>query len=254
VGFVDYFASHFLRYGGPGPLWFAWALLIFETVYVVFRQISDRLGRIPKSYALPNDRQVFAFIVGIGVFTFIFRQWFPLAFHFLHMRLAYFPLYVCMFTLGIVAYRSGWFERLEARQANLWWRVSLGAIAVAPVLLIVNAWLGYDPYKFWSGFNWQCCSYAVWEAFLCVGINMKLIVVFRDRFSVSTPFSRRMTRSAYTAYILHAFFVCGWTYVFTFFSLGRIPEIVLMWPFAVGSCFLFADGVRRLPLVRRVVG
>lgn len=252
-GLIEFFSTYFLRRGSPGPLWFAMTLLFFEGFYIVFRQVSDRVGRIPRSYALPNDRQILGFILGIGVFTFVFRQWWPLTVHFFHMRLAFFPLYVCMFTLGVIAYRSGWFEQFDARQANRWFRVSLWAIAIAPVVIIFNAWLGYDAYKFWSGFNWQCCTYAVWEAFLCVGINLKLVVWYRDRLNRSTPFTRRMARSAYTAYILHAFFICAWTYVFTFFSLGRIPEILLMWPVAVASCFLFSDAVRRIPLLKQVL-
>jgi surface polysaccharide O-acyltransferase-like enzyme len=119
--------------------------------------------------------------------------------------------------------------------------------------MVLNAVLGHDVFKFWGGFTWQCCTYSMWEPFLCVGINMKLVVLYRDRFNWSTPLTRRMAASAYTAYIVHAFFVATATYLFTFFSLGRLPEILLMWPVAVIPCFLFSDVVRRLPLLRKIL-
>lgn len=252
-GLFAFFSEHFLRYAEPGPLWFTFTLLIFEGFYIAFRQIATRLRQAPRTYPLPDDRQTLLFIVGIGLFTFLLRQWQPLTAFVFHLRLAFFPLYVCMFVFGLIAYRSDWFRLLTTKQANRWFRVSLVAIAIAPVFMILNAALGYDAYKFWGGFNWQCYAYAAWEPFLCVGINMKLIVLYRERFDFSTAFTRSMAKSSYTAYIFHAFFVVIATYLFTFFSLGRIPEIVLMWPVAVTSCFLFADMVRRLPLLRKVL-
>ncbi len=142
---------------------------------------------------------------------------------------------------------------MPVRQANRWYRVSLGAIAVMPVILVLAGALGYDAYDFWGGWNWRSYLYSAWEPFLCVGINMKLVQLYRDRFNCSTPFTKRMAKSSFTAYITHAYFIVVATYLFTFFSLGRIPEIILMWPVAVIPCFLCADLIRRLPLFRRVL-
>jgi peptidoglycan/LPS O-acetylase OafA/YrhL len=253
LGLADFFSGPQIRYRSPGPLWFAFALLIFEGVYIAFRKVADRFGRKPRAYPLPNDRQVLLFIVGIGVFTFFVRQWQPLTVFFLHLRLAFFPLYVSMFIFGVISYRSGWFTQLTAKQANRWFRISVLAIALMPAVMALNSALGNDDYKFWGGFNWQTYAYAAWEPFLCVGINMKLIVLFRDRFNVSTALTKRMAASSYTAYIFHAFFIAFATYLFTSFSLGRLPEILLMWPVAITACFLFADVVRRAPLLNKVL-
>jgi len=252
-GLVSFFSTRFLHYGEPGPLWFALTLLIFEGVYIAYRMTAGRFGRRPRTYPLPSDRQILLFILGIGLFTFFLRQWQPLTAFVLHLRLAFFPLYVAMFIFGLIAYRSGWFTKLTAKQANRWFMTSLVAIAAMPVIMVLNLALGYDELKFWGGFNWQSYVYAAWEPFICVGINMKLIVLFRDRFNVSNAFTKRMAASSYTAYIFHAFFIVFSTYLFTFFSLGRLPEILLMWPVAIISCFLFADVVRRAPLLNRVL-
>lgn len=252
-GLVDYFSANFLHEADPGPLWFTSALLLFEGMYFACRFAPHLRDRPPRGYPLPNDRQILLFVLGIGVFTFFFRQWFPPSYPLWHFNLAYFPLYVCMFTFGILARRSGWFETLGAAQANRWYRAALAAIALAPPVLILNVVLGYDEYAFWDGFNWQVFAYAMWEPVLCVGINMKLIVFYRDRVNGTSRLARNMARSSYTAYIFHAFFIVVATYLFTSFSLGRIPEIILMWPVAVIPCFLFADALRRAPALDKIL-
>jgi len=253
-GFLEFFSARFPHNGNPGPLWFTLTLLIFEGVYMAYRMTADRFGRRPRTYPLPRDRQILLFIVGIGVFTFVLRQWFDLNVFVFHLRPAFFPLYVSMFIFGLIAYRSGWFTQLTAKQANRWFHISLAAIAIMPLVMGLNAMLGHDNYTFWhGGFNWQTYAYAAWEPFICVGINMKLIVLYRDRFNFSTAFTKRMAASSYTAYIFHAFFIVFATYLFTFFSLGRLPEILLMWPVAITACFTFADIVRRAPLLNKVL-
>ena len=253
LGFFEFFTTYFGKITSPGPLWFAFALLVFEAVYVGFRLVADRVGKGPRAYPFPGDMAIFLFIVAAGAIAFLVRLWQPLTEGFYHMRLGYFTLYVFMFSFGILAYRSGWFENMPVRQANRWFYVSLGAIAVMPVILAGAGLLGYDAYDFWGGWNLRSYLYAAWEPFLCVGINMKLVQLYRDRFNKSTPFTKRMAKSSFTAYISHAYFIVVPTYLFTFFSLGRIPEILLMWPVAVIPCFLAADGIRRLPLLRRIL-
>ncbi|MCX5770161.1 MAG: acyltransferase family protein [Candidatus Hydrogenedentes bacterium] len=251
-GFLEFFAAHF-PHGAFGPLWFTFTLLIFEGVYIAYRSAADRFGLKPRAYPLPGDRHILLFILGIGLFTFFWRIGHPLNSFIWQLRLAFYPLYVSFFIFGLISYRSGWFTQLTAKQANRWFNVSLVGIAMMPALMVLNAALGYNEQKFGGGINWQSYVYAAWEPFLCVGINMKLIVWFRDRFNFSNAFTKRMGASSYTAYIVHAFFVVFATYLFTFFSLGRLPEILLMWPVAIISCFLFADIVRRAPLLNKVL-
>ncbi len=236
-----------------GPLWFAWALLLFEGAYLLWRWGARRWGLQPRARALPTDAQILAFILGIGLFTFVFRQWWPLGRDFLGLNMGFCPLYVCMFVFGVLSFRSGWFEALSVDQANRWFYAALAAIALMPLLLVLNTWMGYSAYQYWSGPTWQCYVYAAWEPWLCVGINMKLIVFYRERLNVENELGQRMARSAFTAYIIHTFIVSIFTYLFTFFSLGRVPEILLMWPFAVVSCFLVADRIRRIPLLRSIL-
>jgi glucans biosynthesis protein C len=253
MGFLEFFMTNFGEITSPGPLWFTGTLLIFEAVYLLVRFARRRVGRGPQYWPFPKDWMILLFILGAGVFTFFLRLWQPLTHGVYHVRLGYYTLYVCMFAIGIAGYRSGWFEKLSARQANRWFYIALIAIVFMPVILLVFQYLGYNAYDFWGGWNIQSYLYAAWEPFLCVGINMKLIQFYRDHFNWTTPLTRRLAKSSYTAYITHAYFIVVPTWLFTFFSLGRIPEVLLMWPVAVIPCFLCADGMRRLPLLRRIL-
>ena len=58
-----------LRYTGWGPLWFVLSLLIFTSAYLVVVNSMRRKGKI----VWPNNKQIFAFVIGIGVITFLLR-------------------------------------------------------------------------------------------------------------------------------------------------------------------------------------
>ena len=130
--------------------------------------------------------------------------------------------------------------------------VGIGEILKA-VFLILNALQGNESYSFMGGFKWQNFVYAMWEPFLCIGINMKLIVLYREQFNFTNAFTKIMAKSSFTAYIFHFYFVVFGTMVFTRFSLGAIPEILLMCLPVVVACFLFATFIRSMPLLKRIL-
>jgi len=236
-----------------GPLWFAVTLLLFETGYLLCRAAARRRARGHGPLPLPTNCQIAAFVVVIGLATFLFRCWWPAHKSVFNLRLGNYPMYICMFTFGILARRSGWFEALSRRQATLWFRVALAAIATTPVFMILNELQGNGPYEFMGGFKWQGLIYAMWEPFLCVGINMKLVVLYRERFNATNAFTRAMARSSYAAYVIHVYFVVFGAMLFTRFSLGAIPEILLLWLPVIAACFLCATLIRSMPVLNRVL-
>ena len=88
---------------------------------------------------------------------------------------------------------------------------------------------------------------------LCVGISLKLLVCFRDRLQHETPLRSRASKSAYTAYIIHPFFVVTGTWLLATAPLHPLTKFALLCATAVLATFAVSDLVRRAPLVRRVV-
>lgn len=235
---------------GTGPLWFVLALLLMSAGYVAFRMVRPG-GAEPRAF--PDDRQILRFVVAIGLVAFVVRLAFPVGWAVLGLQLGYFPLYVAFFVFGARSARSGWLDAIDARRARPWLRASLAAIVAMPAVILLGGGLSGRTADFTGGFAWQALAYALWEPLVCVGISLALLALFRRRFATATPFSMRMTRSAYTAYILHPFFVVPLTALIAGLPGGPLGHFVLLGASAVAASFMASDVVRRAPLLRRIL-
>jgi len=106
---------------------------------------------------------------------------------------------------------------------------------------------------FFGGVSWQAYAYAAWEPFLCIGMSMKLLVLFRDRLNKTNGIIRSMSSSAYTAYIIHPFFVVGGTFMLLNVPVHVLVKFVALCPLAIASCFFVSNIVRKAPLMNRVL-
>lgn len=82
---------------------------------------------------------------------------------------------------------------------------------------------------------------------------MKLLVVFRGRLNAAGGLTRWTARSAYTAYIIHPFFVVCGTYFLTYVDADPLLKFPILCLMAVTSCFLVSNLIRQAPLLRRIL-
>lgn len=251
--YPSFMIHNFIRYSGSGPLWFVLSLLIFTVMYALVRAILQKCKKELHTISPPTNPQVFAFVIGIGLVTFLVRVWFSASRDIFNLSLGNFPLYICMFIFGVWARRFSWLDKLNAKQANLWFGVSVALIAIMPLVMALGGALGGNTEAFQGGANWQAYAYAAWEPFLCVGICMKLLVMFRNRFNSENLITRSMARSAYTVYIIHPFFVVSLTFLFVGLPLDPLVKFLALCPLAIVSCFFVSNIVRQIPLLRRVL-
>jgi len=122
-----------------------------------------------------------------------------------------------------------------------------------PFVLAAGGALEGDFEPFMGGPTWQSWLYCTWEALLCVGISMWLLLRFQERFGRPGPLGTRAARSAYTAYIIHPFFVVVGTWLMAALPLPVLARFGLLSAAAVVATFAVSDAVRRIPAVRRVV-
>lgn len=252
-GYLDFMIHNFVREASPGPLWFVLSLLIFATVYVFIR-FATRI-REQEKYTLPppTNLQILVFVFGIGLITFLVRLRFPVYWAIFDLHLGFFPLYICMYIFGVWACRFSWLDNLRSKQANLWFGISVGFIVFIPVVMALGGALDGGTEAFEGGASWQAYVYAAYEPVLCVGISMKLLLIFRNRFDRQNGLTRRMAKSAYTAYIIHPFFVVCGTFLLAGLPLDPLIKVVVLCPLAVASCFAASNAVRQAPLLRRVL-
>jgi len=252
-GYLDFMTHNIIKASGVGPLWFILTLLIFAAVYAALRVVARGSRKKERAIPLPANRQILAFVIGIGLITFLVRLWFPVGWAILNLQIPYFPLYICMYVFGVWACRYSWLDSLSAKQTNLWFGVSVGVIALMPVIMALGGALEGNTEAFEGGPSWQALIYAVMEPVLCVGISMKLLLVFRNRYNRENGLTRRMARSAYTAYIIHPYFVVCGTFLFVGLPLVPLIKFAALCPLAVAACFAVSNVIRQAPLLRRVL-
>lgn len=253
AGYFNFMAANIIRESGTGPLWFVMTLLIFAIAFVAIRVVAPERNGEKSARPLPKNIHVAGFILCIGLFTFLVRIWYPVGRTIFDLQLAYFPLYICMYIFGVWACRFSWFDELSRRQANQWFGASVGVIALMPVTMMLGGAFTGGTDVFLGGMSWQAYVYAGAEPVLCIGVSMKLLTLFRDRLNTENWLTRRMAKSAYTAYIIHPYFVVCSTFLVANVSLDPLLKFLVASPLAVSSCFLVSDVVRRAPLLRRIL-
>lgn len=253
--YFDFLARYFSKFHiGTGPLWFVESLLIFAVIYVLWRVLvrstvspgqSD--GKIPGCITI----SIFALVIGIVSFT--VRIWLPIGWALgpLNLQFPFFPQYICMFIVGIAAYRRNWLVRIPDAMGKLWVCIALFFILIFfPALSVLG---GANVTSFTGGLHWQCFGYAVWEQFTGVAMIIALLFLFRKWFNRQGSVSKAMSASTYTAYIIHAPVVVLVTLAMRNISLYPLLKFALAVLIAVPLCFAFGNFIRQLPLARRIL-
>jgi hypothetical protein len=251
--YFDFMIHNIIRESGVGILWFVLVLLIFAAVYVALRVTARGSEKKRRTVPLPTNRQILVFVIVVGLITFLVRLRFPAGWEILNIQIPYFPLYISMYVFGVWASRFSWLDDLSRKQANLWFGVSVVLIALMPVIMALGGALEGSTEAFEGGPSWQALAYAMLEPFLCIGISMKLLLVFRNRFNRANGLTRRMARSAYAAYILHPFFVVCGTFLVAGLDVDPLLRFVILCPLAVASCFAVSNVIRQAPLLRKIL-
>ena len=242
---------------GTGPLWFVEALLIFSGFFVLWRM----LAKTPSSSAQDNGNfpgnlsiAIFAFILSVA--TFIVRIWLPIGWSFepLNFQFPFFPQYICMYIVGIIAYKRNWPVRIPDAMGKLWLVVAVIFIFILfPAMFVSGGAASGDITPFTGGLHWQCFALAVWEQFTGVAMIIALLFLFRKRFNRQGNISKAMSASAYTAYIIHAPVVVLVAIAIRNVNLYPLLKFVFATLIAVPLCFALANVIRKLPPARRIL-
>jgi surface polysaccharide O-acyltransferase-like enzyme len=256
---TGYFEGRYLKNFslGSGPLWFVETLLIFTIIYLVLRLLlkpsvtpSQRDGKPPGNLA------IVAFALLLGVVTFIVRIWLPLGWNFepLNLQFPYFSQYIALFAVGIIAYRLNWFLGIPTATGKVWLGFAIFCILVVlPVLFVLGGALEGNTDPFLGGVQWQSFALSVWEQFVCMGMVIGLLVLFRERLNHQGVLAKNMAASAYTVFIIHAPVIVFLALALRGIDLYPLLKFVLVAPIAIALCFVLANFVRKLPLARDIL-
>lgn len=235
-----------------GPLWFAWALMLFALGFAVWhRYRAEQVRHLLRP--LPPPSSWFFAALGVGVVSLSVRQFVPAGENVLGLQLGYFASYVFLFALGCLASRHRWLEKIERRQAVPWAWVTLCTL---PLLFVAAAWSGAlegRPVNFNGGMTLPAVVYAFWEPFVAWGVIATLLVLFRERFNAPSAAWQASSALAYGAFIVHAPVVVGASVALAGWEAWPLLKFGVVGSASVIASFAVAALLLRLPGARRVL-
>lgn len=234
-----------------GPLWFAFALLIFAAGFAVWRSVrGERHGT---AQPVPGHARWLAAALAVGAAALLIRQIVPVGVNVVGLQLGYFASYVFLFALGCVAWRHRWLERVGPEHARPWAWVSL---AVLPLLFAAGALAGGlsgRPVNFNGGWSLPAVVYAFWEPFVAWGVIATLLWQFRTRFNEASTLWQGWSDGAYGAFIVHAPVIVGLAVALRGWEAPPLLKFVAVAVAGTVLSFLVAGALRRIPGARRVL-
>lgn len=241
---------------GVGPLWFVQTLLLFSLAYAAFRRLrgSSRGREQGTAGGTPSNFAILVVALGLGVASFAARLAFPIGEQIFGMQLGFYPQYVVLFVVGLVAYRRGWLASLPDRAGKLWLAVALAGIAMMPVLMILGGAMSAGVDSFLGGLHWQALAYAMWEQLVGVALCVVLLIQFRKRFTYRDKLARALSADSYAAYIIQAPVIIAVLLAMRNVHIYPLLKFGIVAPVAITLCFLVSHFVlRRLPFAEKVL-
>lgn len=238
---------------GTGPMWFAAALLVFSLFYALVRQVARRtpVGRVT---AVPSFAVLLAGGVAIAAVTFLVRFVAPFGSSWHHFQFCFFPQYIALFVLGIVARRRGWIAALPRRWGKpALWTAVVGAPLTMAALLIVNDMTHgtFDDAR--GGWHWQAAVYAVWEQVFCVLFCVGLLVVFREAFNLRNRLIGFLSDNGFAVYVIHPPVLVAITLAMRPLAWPPLALFVTAWAAAIAASFAAGALLRRVPGFRQIL-
>ena len=237
-----------------GHLWFVEHLLVFAVCYVIWRLIRPPLARIDgKEERPPRHLEILVFTLALAAVTFVVRIWYPIdkwgAFlRFIQVAFADVPRDLSFFVIGVIAYRRNWFLNMPKKTAKVWLLFGLAA-AVCCYGLQLTGHIYFSA----GGFKAQSLLYDIWEAFLCSGLCIGLLVLFREKLNFQGPLARNLAASTYAVYLFHAPVIVTLQYAIWHTDMTAIAKFAIVTLAAIPSSFFLSIYIRRFPLVRRIL-
>ena len=187
---------------GVGPLWFTALLLIFTIIYGLWRRLAIPATNQPQSDSqTPGNMAIAIFALVLGLVTWVVRIWYPIdrwvTILLLAVEIAHLPQYISLFVIGIIAYRRNWFLGIPDAVGKLWLWIAIICIVLLPIIFVAGGVMEGNVDLFKGGVQWQAFVTAMWESFLCLGMVVGLLVLFRERLDHQSTLAKAMSASAY---------------------------------------------------------
>ena len=258
ISFLDFFIQVYIQQFEVevAHLWFLMHLLCYVMFYLLWRQAFQKSRSRPLFF--PNNSLILVYILGLTSVTFGVRVVYPIdrwvhVLGLLPSEIAHLPQYVSLFVLGIVAYRYNWLHAIPTSQGLTWLRIGLGAALLRYLYSLSRPMLGLPDLIEGGGFDWRSLVWSFWEATICVGLCLGLLILFRERFNVQQKLLRILSANAYAVYLIHLLVILYMHFLVADLAVGPFLKFVLVSALGMPICFAFSMLLRKIPFIKFIV-
>ncbi|AJA47086.1 hypothetical protein CPAST_c09860 [Clostridium pasteurianum DSM 525 = ATCC 6013] len=257
---VQAFNQYYINYikpvgflGNTGPLWFAFALLIFTLFYDFVREAYKQPVKLIKYKKYPSHFSIILTIILISSFNFVVRIFAPIGTSIMNMQLCFFSQYVVLFIIGILACKNNWFSNLPYKFGVFWLKIGLvlGLLLWILIMLFTGPLDGKE-YVILGGFYWQSAVYAFWEQLVCAGMCLGLIVIFRDKFNYQGKVVNFLSQNAFGVYVFHAPILIVISLLIKNIHLYPVIKFIIAALIVLPITFTFSYIIRKVPILKKL--
>ena len=220
---------------GLGPMWFVFTLLLFESLYVVCQKLPNVSFH---HCSKPSTLGIIFFIFISGAVAFLVRLIVPTGNTVFGLQLGYFPLYIGMYALGIVAQHNNWMDNINIKDSKPWFLLAI--LIGIPAMLITMGSCSNKMENFSGGWNMQAVFYAFWEPIMCVGISYFLLTLSKKIFNRPNRIIQKLSDNSFAFYFIHPYIVVGFTFLVGLFVIPPITGLAIVCILGIPTCFIIA--------------
>jgi hypothetical protein len=249
-------------------LWFLAHLLVYSLVYVAWRLVVGWISRSDPSappgrkVGLPRRPMIqhgaiLVYVVALALVAYAVRinypidRWVPVLIF--PAEPAHLPQYISMFVIGILACRGDWLRKLPTATGIVWLVIGLVAAAGYYVYDLILAQSMPEIVAI-GGKSWRSLVFCTWEAIVCAGLGVGLLVLFRERLNGAPgKLLVAVVGAAYGAYIIHIPVVLGVQAGMDAVILAPFIKFIIATIVAALLSFGIAYLVKKLPGLKRIL-
>ncbi len=223
-----------------GHLWFVASLLAYSFIYLLIRRLLS-----PAVNAEDKPLQqipVLVYIILLAVVSGLVRIAYPIdkwETWIIPVEVGHIPQYVSLFMLGTICKKQNWLENLQVQNGILFF-------TLAVVVYLLNFYLPDSLRSFWL-------TNALVESFLCIGISLGLLVLFKKFINGQSVLSQLLSENAYGVYLVHIFIVIAFQLLILPWQLPATVKFLLVTLASIAASYLFTFLLRKSKVVRAIV-
>ena len=243
-------------------LWFLVHLLFYAVCYTLWRQVGgERKLPVTLSFrrlCVSRHGAIITYLFSLTVVTFIVRINYPIdrwvqLFGCLPTEVAHLPQYLSLFIIGIVAYRYNWLRQISRAQGFIWLKIGLGATLLRYAYSLGRERLFLADVLAGGGWDWRSLVWSGWEATICVGLCLGLLILFREKVDFQGKFMKILSNNGYAVYLIHILIVLYLQFAMADLSMAPLAKFGWVTLLGIPLCFGCSILLRRLPFVRWVI-